>query len=82
MRTTLTHDDDLAARLEQLRRDRHESLKDIVNDTLRRGLDDLTRRQQPRESFRTESIDLGRLRQPSIDDISETLAAAEDEAFK
>ena len=46
MRTTLTLDDDVAARLEQLRRDRDESLKDIVNDALRRGLDDLTRRPQ------------------------------------
>jgi predicted transcriptional regulator len=82
MRTTLTLDDDVAARLEQLRRARDESLKDIVNDALRRGLDDLTRRPQPREPFRTESVDLGRLRLPSIDNISETLAAAEDEAFK
>jgi predicted transcriptional regulator len=82
MRTTLTLDDDVAARLERLRRARGQSLRDTINDTLRRGLDDLTRRQQPRESFRTESIDLGRLRLPSIDNISETLAAAEDETFK
>jgi len=82
MRTTLTLDDDVAARLERLRRDRDESLKDVVNDALRRGLDELTRRPQQRESFRTESADLGRLRLPSIDNISDTLAAAEDEAFK
>jgi predicted transcriptional regulator len=82
MRTTLTLDDDVAARLERLRRARDESLKDIINDALRRGLDDLTRRPQQREPFRTESADLGRLRLPSIDNISDTLAAVDGEAFK
>jgi hypothetical protein len=82
MRTTLTLDDDVAARLERLRRDRDESLKDIVNDALRRGMDDLSRRPQQKEPFRTEAVDLGRLRLPSIDNVSEGLAAAEDEAFK
>jgi len=77
MRTTLTLDEDVAARLERLRRARGQSLKDIINDALRRGLDDLTRRRQQRATFRTESADLGRLRLPSIDNVSETLAAAE-----
>ena len=35
MRTTLTLDDDVAARLEQERRRRRSSFKDIVNDVLR-----------------------------------------------
>ena len=76
MRTTLTFDDDVAARLERLHRARGQSLKDIINDALRRGVDDLTWRPQQRHRFRTESVDLGRLRLPSIDSVSETLAAA------
>jgi Arc/MetJ family transcription regulator len=82
MRTTLTLDDDVAAALERLRRARDASLKDIVNDALRRGLSDLATRPKQREPFQTQSVALGRLRLASIDNISESLAAAEGEAFK
>jgi predicted transcriptional regulator len=82
MRTTLTLDDDVAAALDRLRRARDASLKDIVNDALRRGLSDLTTRPKRREPFQTRGVALGRLRLASIDDISESLAVAEGEAFK
>jgi hypothetical protein len=82
MRTTLTLDDDVAVALERLRRARDASLKDIVNDALRRGLSDLTTRPKQCEPFQTQSVALGRLRLPSIDNISESLAVAEGEAFK
>jgi Ribbon-helix-helix protein, copG family len=82
MRTTLTLDDDVAAALERLRRARDASLKDIVNDALRRGLSDLATRPKQREPFQTQSVALGRLRLASIDNIRESLAAAEGEAFK
>ena len=82
MRTTLTLDDDVAVALERLRRARDASLKDIVNDALRRGLRDLTTRPKQREPFQTQSVALGRLRLPSIDNISESLAVAEGEPFK
>lgn len=82
MRTTLTLDDDVAARIERLRRQRDANLKDIINDALRRGLDDLNRGSKPKEPFKTQSVDLGQLRLPTIDNISESLAAAEGEAFK
>jgi len=42
MKTTLTLDDDVAAALERVRRTRNASLKDVVNDALRRGLNDLS----------------------------------------
>jgi hypothetical protein len=57
-------------------------LKDVVNDALRRGLSDLTIRPKQREPFQTQTIALGRLRLASIDNISESLAVAEGEAFK
>jgi len=82
MRTTLTLDDDVAAAIERLRRARDASLKDIVNDALRKGLSDLTTRPKQRELFQTQVVELGQMRLPSIDNISEGLAIAEGEAFK
>ena len=82
MRTTLTLDDDVVAVIERLRRARDASLKEIVNDALRRGLSDLTTEPKRGEPFKTNKIALGRLRLPSIDNISESLAIAEGEAFK
>lgn len=52
MRTTLTLDDDVAATLERLRRNRRISLKQLVNEALRHGLNDMGRRRRPREQVR------------------------------
>jgi len=41
MRTTLTIDDDVAVQLNRLRCERDSSLKDLVNEALRRGLRDM-----------------------------------------
>jgi hypothetical protein len=82
MRTTLTLDDDVAIALERLRHARDASLKDIVNDVLRRGLNDFDARRKRRGSFQTKGVSLGRLRLASIDNVSESLAIAEGEAFK
>lgn len=82
MRTTLTIDDDVAAVLERLRKSRDESLKQLINEALRRGLKDMSSRAKPREEFRTRSVALGRLRISSIDNVAEALAAAEGESFK
>jgi hypothetical protein len=82
MRTTLTLDDDVAASLERLRRARDASLKDVVNEALRRGLSELTARPKRREPCRTQSVELGRLRLAGIDNVSEMLVIAEGDAFK
>lgn len=82
MRTTLTIEDDVAAELERLRRSRDSSFKDVVNDALRRGLRELTAPPRRRERFQTQVVVLGRLRLASLDDISESIAIAEGEAFK
>ena len=62
MRTTLTLDDDVAAVLERLRKSRSASLRDLVNEALRRGLKDMSSRTKRRECLRTRSVALGRLR--------------------
>jgi hypothetical protein len=82
MRTTLTLDDDVAAALEQLRRTRSASFKELVNQALREGLKQMHTRAGRREVFQTRAVDLGQLRIPSIDNIAEVLSLAEDEAFK
>jgi hypothetical protein len=82
MRTTLTLDEDIAAILERLRKSRNASLKDLVNEALRRGLKDMTSRTKRRECFRTRSVVLGRLRIAGLDNIGEALAIAEGEAYK
>lgn len=82
MRTTLTLDDDVAAAIERLRRARDANLKDIINDALRKGLSELTTRPKKREPFKTHVVELGQMRLPSIDNISESLAVAEGEACK
>ena len=43
MRTTLTIDDEIAARLQRLQRERGISFKEAVNATLRAGLDGTSR---------------------------------------
>ena len=58
-RVTLTLDDDVAAAIERVRTTRDASLKDIVNDALRHGLNDLTAPPKRREPFRTRSVELG-----------------------
>jgi hypothetical protein len=82
MRTTLTIDDDVAAQIDQLRRSRDASLKDIINDALRRGLQHMSEGRRPRRAFRTRTFDAGAVRIPSLDNVAETLAMAEGEAFR
>ena len=82
MRTTLTLDDDVAAALERLRKSRDASLKQLVNEALRRGLEEMRGRPKRREPLQTRSVALGRVRVSSIDDIGEALAIAEGETFK
>jgi len=77
MRATLTIDDDVAAALGRLRRNAT-SLKDLVNETLRRGLRDMGSPATQRKRHRTASVDLGTARIANIGNISEVLAAIEN----
>jgi len=75
VRTTLTIDDDVAAMLERLRRNRDASLKDIINEALRRGLHDMAVPAKPRKPFRTKSVDAGEMLLPDIDNVTEVLVS-------
>jgi hypothetical protein len=82
MRTTLTLDDDVAIRIERLRRERDVSLKEIVNDVLRQGLREMPTKRKRNKPFRTKAFDGGRLLVTSIDNIAELLAQIEGEGYK
>ncbi len=82
MRTTLTLADYVAAALERLRETRKTGFKTLVNEVLREGLKQMRARPPRRERFHTRSVDLGRLRIGSVDDVGEALAVAEGEPFK
>jgi hypothetical protein len=73
MRTTLTLDEDVAAKLRSEMRRSGRSFRDVVNDTLRRGLAG-GRATAPREPFRISPRDLGELRAgTSLDNIGDLL---------
>jgi len=81
MRTTLSLDDDVTVQIERLRRARNSSLKDIVNEALRRGLRDMSAPARRRKAFRTRAFRMGK---PlvNLDNVAETLAHLEGEGFK
>jgi len=82
MRTTLTLEDDVAARLERERRKRGVAFKELVNQVLRSGLDSLEAPQRRREPFRTEGLALGQSRVGSLDNIEEVLSRTEGEGHQ
>lgn len=79
MRTTLTLDKDVAARLGQIARRRKQPLKTVVNEALREGLSRLERPALPGRAFRTTGFDLGPSLVGSLDDVDEVLARVEGE---
>ena len=78
----MTLDDDVAAALERARKQNDASLKEVVNQALRKGLLELARRPRRRKRFRTKPLSLGKCLVPSLDNIARVLAIAEGETFK
>ena len=76
MRTTLTLDDDVAAKLRELAQRSGRSFKDIVNDALRRGLSTGAKPLEKSPAFKVRlracgfraGIDIGKLNQ-LVDDL-------------
>jgi hypothetical protein len=82
MRTTLTLEKDVAARLAQLARRRRRPLKAIVNEALRAGLPALERPAAAPRVFRTEGFDLGPSLVGSLDNVADILARVEGEGHR
>lgn len=82
MRTTLTLDDDVAAKLKAETKRSGKPFKDVVNEYLRLGLF-AKKTERPREPFRVEARDLGRLRPGlSLDGIADLLEQLEGPAHR
>jgi hypothetical protein len=77
MRTTLTLDDDVAAKLKAESRRAGRSFREIVNETLRRGL--VQRGASvPRQTFAITARDLGDLKPGlSLDNVAELIEQVE-----
>jgi plasmid stability protein len=82
MRTTLTLDDDVAAKLKAEARRSGRSFRDIVNDTLRRGL--ATRRLAPTpKPFKVVARDLGNLLPGlTLDSVADLLEQVEGPLYR
>ncbi len=79
MRTTLTLDDDLAARLKQRSREQDRRFKDVVNEAIRVGL--ATLHEPPhrqRSAFRVVPFTGGRPRLPLITSTGELLTRLDE----
>lgn len=77
MRTTLTLDEDVAKRIERLRKRQGLTLREVVNQALREGLSQIEAPQRARKSHTTKAVSLGGCLIGNIDDIAEVLAVAE-----
>lgn len=79
MRTTVTLDEDVLARLQQESKIRETSFRGTLNDVLRDGLDVATRRRESPKAFRVKPRSLGLKPGLSYDSISQLIAIAEGE---
>jgi hypothetical protein len=82
MRTTLTLDDDVDARLKAAVRRTRRPFKQVVNEALRSGLEALDRPRPARRSFRSEGFDLGPSLVGSLDNVEEILSRVEGEGHR
>ena len=81
MRTTLSLDDDVAKLLEQVRKTKNASQKEIVNQALREGLAQLSH-PASRKPFKMTTVDLGECYFPNLDNIWEVIADVEGDSAK
>ncbi len=76
MRTTLSLDDDVAALLEQVRKAKDITFKQVVNQALREGLAQMSAPPEAKP-FRTQAVDLGNCYYPNLDNVWEVLDEVE-----
>jgi hypothetical protein len=82
MRTTVTIDDDIAAKLQaEMRRQRSRNFKQLLNDVLRRGL--LVRRElATSKPFRVRAQHMGKVQGLNYDNVGEMLEYLEGAEHK
>ncbi len=78
MRTTITLDEDVAARLERLRKER--PFKELVNEALRRGLDIFESGADDVPHYSVQPVE-GRPRRLDLENVAELLAEVEGDSY-
>ena len=78
----MTIDDDVTVQLKRLRRSRDATLKELINEALRRGLREMSEPPKKRKPFRTETFNPGPPLIDNIDNVAEVLAIIEGDAHK
>lgn len=78
MRTTITLDDDVAARLKRLSRGGR--FKDVLNQALRRGLERMEAK-EPVPEYRVRAV-IGKPLRTDLDNVAEVLAEIEGDDHK
>jgi hypothetical protein len=82
VRTTLTLDDDVAARIKAAMRKSSRPLRAVVNQALRAGLSALEKGTRTRAEHHTTGFDLGPSLVGSLDNVEDVLARAEGEHYR
>jgi hypothetical protein len=80
MRTTVTLEKDVAVRLKRLRKSR--PFKDLVNDALRAGLDQIESKPASRPRRYVITPVKGRPRRTDLDNVAEVIAEVEGDSFR
>ena len=79
MRTTVTLDSDVASRIERLKKTR--PFKQLVNDALRAGLDQIERESVSKVVHYSLIPVVGQPRRSDLDNVAELIAEMEGDAF-
>lgn len=82
MRTTLTLDEDVAILVERVRQRRGLTLKVVINQALRSGLESIDKPSRQRRPHLTQPVSAGRCLIGDISNVAEALAIGEGEDFK
>jgi hypothetical protein len=82
MRTTLTLDEDVAARLRAAVKRENRPFRSVVNDALRAGLAASAKPRTRRKAHRTTGFDLGTSLVGSLDNIEDVLLRVEGERHR
>jgi hypothetical protein len=80
MRTTVTLEEDVAVRLKRLRKNR--PFKDLVNDALRAGLDQIENTSSSKRRRYVITPVKGKPRRTDLDNIAEVIAEVEGDWFR
>jgi hypothetical protein len=82
MQTTLTLDNDIAARIKRLNNLRNESFKQTLNEIIAAGINLIESKSIPQNKpYRIKPVHLG-AKLPNLDNVAEIIAATEGELYK